>query len=485
MQEGYAYAYTSFRSGRRSSDVKLAEQAAKTAGKAYGPGDVRWGKKWLSSPIQLCLDPLAFRCRFGGCTLATAWTLFGLFVRPTSSSLCLSDRLWHRAWLRRGAVVGEWASSRVPLLGIVFYVAVYLLLVARRIRARRQAMFVARLQLPAIRSSSPASCSHPVDRPQAFCYWCLLSPSRPSRNRRRGFIFERPWDGRIGHETSLGILFASLLGSIVVSSIGLCFCPVRSPAEVPALRSPRWRVVPAVDPGDDEADLARGHGERGRRVEYGGRGGIPRPRCPACRRFHPTMKAIRDAYKDRVTFAVRMFPVGRNPIRMPGAAIGFVCAERQGAGLRLGVGRCRARTSLSAPTSWATPGSSASTPKAFEACLDEPAAAPGRGRRAQAGEALGVASTPTLFVNDVMMRGTPMKKTFGDSSTKRLPRIPRSRKRKTPFGAFLAAFSRMISRYRRALGRGVRAWVAWSTATAKCRMNPSAHSKLSSRLQWK
>jgi protein-disulfide isomerase len=355
--------------------------------------------------------------------LATAWiALFGLFVSTYLLITYVSggpivcgivhgcDVVRASSWANVFGVIPR------PLLGIVFYVAVYFLIVARTafVPADRQ-KFVARLQqlLAAIGfiESGILFFIQWIDL-KAFCFWCLLS-AVAAVGIAVAAIFERPWDGpHPGMKRQLGILFTSLLGAIVLGSIGLWALLRPASAEAPAPSVSNGALSQPVDSETMKLILPEGTAKEGAASSTVTVVEFLDLECPACKQFHPTMKAIRDAYKDRVTFAVRMFPLVELHPHAKGAAIGFVCAERQGAGIRFVDWSLPRQNKLERADLVGYAKELRLDAKAFEACLDEPAAAQAVVAERKAGEALGVASTPTLFINDVMMRGIPDEKTF-------------------------------------------------------------------------
>jgi len=52
--------------------------------------------------------------------------------------------------------------------------------------------------------------------------------------------------------------------------------------------------------------------------------------CPACASFHPTIKQIREKYKDKLRYVFRHYPLPQHPQAIPGARA-VVAAQAQGA----------------------------------------------------------------------------------------------------------------------------------------------------------
>ncbi|MFC7430464.1 MULTISPECIES: DsbA family protein [unclassified Agrococcus] len=125
--------------------------------------------------------------------------------------------------------------------------------------------------------------------------------------------------------------------------------------------------------------------------------------CPSCALIHPTMEDLRAEHEGDVTFAVRYFPLGVHQNAFP-AAIAAEAAAQQGEF------EAMYQRLFETHTDWAGTDGAAETFRGFAEELgldmdayDAAVADPATGDRVQAdydaGVALGVESTPSIFVD--------------------------------------------------------------------------------------
>lgn len=134
--------------------------------------------------------------------------------------------------------------------------------------------------------------------------------------------------------------------------------------------------------------------------------------CEGCAQFQPVMDRIRLAYKGRVRFVIRDFPLVEGHPFSKGAAMAAACAERQGKFFEYSDTLFTNRTKLTRADleGYATDLGLDGTP--FTACLDDASVGDAVMRDRIQGQTLGVRQTPTIFINDAMLSGIPSEEEF-------------------------------------------------------------------------
>lgn len=119
----------------------------------------------------------------------------------------------------------------------------------------------------------------------------------------------------------------ALLGVIVGYALAnLTGNPLAEPTQPPAAEAPKPPAPPAGDPTKapkvDEADHILGNSDAEvSLIEYSDL------ECPFCKRNHPTVKQIVDAYDGKVNIVYRHFPLGFHPNAQKGAEATECVAE--------------------------------------------------------------------------------------------------------------------------------------------------------------
>jgi len=127
--------------------------------------------------------------------------------------------------------------------------------------------------------------------------------------------------------------------------------------------------------------------------------------CPYCRTMADRLRALRQAHPDEVTLIYRHFPLSYHPHARSAARASF-CADRQGRFEAFHDALFAAQDSLDG-TGWQRFAGIAGVPDAaaFDACLRDGASLEAVERDVAAGRKLGIAGTPALLVNGVLITG--------------------------------------------------------------------------------
>ncbi len=129
--------------------------------------------------------------------------------------------------------------------------------------------------------------------------------------------------------------------------------------------------------------------------------------CPGCAAFHPVMQRIRQEFAGRIRYAQRLFPLVETHPHAKGAAIAAVCAQRQNQYYPYADALIVNRDHLTRDDLIHYAEALRLDRAAFVTCLDDPTAAEVVIAERKAGEALGIDSTPTIFLNDAVFEGIP------------------------------------------------------------------------------
>lgn len=149
------------------------------------------------------------------------------------------------------------------------------------------------------------------------------------------------------------------------------------------------RVNVAVDPGDPVKGPANAPITI---VEYSDY------QCPFCARINPTLDQVRKVYGDKVKIVFKDFPLPNHP-EAPKAAEAAHCAGEQGKYWELHDRMFANQQALQVPMIKQYATDVGLDMNAFNQCLDSGKHAARVAENLRSGEALGVGSTPTLYVN--------------------------------------------------------------------------------------
>lgn len=120
--------------------------------------------------------------------------------------------------------------------------------------------------------------------------------------------------------------------------------------------------------------------------------------CPFCARVNPTLDQVRKVYGDQVRIVFKDFPLPNHP-EAPKAAEAGHCAGEQGKYWELHDRMFANQQALQVPMLKQYAQAAGLDMNAFNACLDSGKHAARVTENLRSGEALGVSSTPTLYVN--------------------------------------------------------------------------------------
>jgi protein-disulfide isomerase len=120
--------------------------------------------------------------------------------------------------------------------------------------------------------------------------------------------------------------------------------------------------------------------------------------CPFCARVNPTLERIRQTYGDKVRIVFKDFPLPNHP-EAPKAAEAAYCAGDQGKYWEMHDRLFANQQALQVPALKQYAAALGLDTAAFDKCLDSGKHAGRVAANMEAGEALGISSTPTLYVN--------------------------------------------------------------------------------------
>jgi protein-disulfide isomerase len=120
--------------------------------------------------------------------------------------------------------------------------------------------------------------------------------------------------------------------------------------------------------------------------------------CPFCARVNPTLDRIRQTYPDKVRIVFKDFPLP-NHTEAPKASEAAYCAGEQGKYWEMHDRMFANQQALHVPSLRQHAAAIGLKVEAFNECLDSGKHAARIKENVQAGEALGISSTPTLYVN--------------------------------------------------------------------------------------
>lgn len=237
-----------------------------------------------------------------------------------------------------------------------------------------------------------------------FCTWCLASAVVAT------LMFVISWFDQPRHlETvfmsrELKIQFFAVLISVIAGSIAIFILTAKpTDGELPSLQS--------YKPSTEEVAVLRARIQPDD-ISYDGPSSSTVTvvefvdfECPACRVFHAELQKAMDASDGKIRFAYRMFPLPMHADAMP-SAIAAMCADAQGA-LYPYAESLMEEDGLSREALVQRAAELRLDMDAFVPCLLATSTKDRVIRDMEDGDALGVRETPTLFVNETMIRGLP------------------------------------------------------------------------------
>lgn len=220
-----------------------------------------------------------------------------------------------------------WGIPR-PLLGLIFYVGVFGLLVARVVTSRFARRFYHLTMLAAAVGFFESAFLFLVQwlDLKAFCLWCLTSAVAATVVALCAPFDRVETERRISTNRELKYYFLMLLAFVPVSFIGFAMLvrPKATPVPTPTQISAPVTLTPADVLLREDTPTTGAASSSVLFVEFGDF------QCPACGAFHPTMLRLRQEYGTRVRFAFRNFPlVQLHAYALHAASAGY-CANKQG-----------------------------------------------------------------------------------------------------------------------------------------------------------
>lgn len=306
--------------------------------------------------------------------------------------------------------VSRWASLfgiSMPVYGMLFYVGMATLIVIRTLKPSLHSRWMYRLTMIGVTAGLIESIF--LTGVQAleikqYCTWCLASAVTAM------LLFVIAWGDRPKHIEAhdavkeFRVLFYILLSAIVIGTISMfILLAPKTGGERP--------VIEELVPSSEAADLAK-KALYPSSMTFAGSASATVTivefvdfECPACRAFYPEFQKVKAKLGDRLRYSYRMFPL---PIHEHSfdSALAAVCAKQQGMfyqysdllmeeeGLeRKDLIRRAAELRLNMDQ--------------YSACLNGTESKDEVRKDLEDGGSLGVNSTPTIFVNDMMVQGLP------------------------------------------------------------------------------
>lgn len=306
--------------------------------------------------------------------------------------------------------VSRWAhlfGISMPLYGMAFYAGMAALMIIRTVKPTWNSKWMYRLFMIGATVGLIESVfltGVQVLEIKQYCTWCLASAVVAT------LIFIVSWGDRSKHleleysAKEFKIQFFVLLTALIIGTAALfILLAPKAGGEKP--------VIQEIAPSTEATEAAK-RALFSESVEFSGSASATITivefvdfECPACRAFYSEFKKVRTQLGDRMRYAYRMFPL---PIHEHSfdAALAAVCAKEQGMyyqysdllmeeeGLeRKDLIRRAAELRLNMDQ--------------YSACLNGSESKAQIRKDLEDGGALGVNSTPTIFINDTMIQGLP------------------------------------------------------------------------------
>jgi protein-disulfide isomerase/uncharacterized membrane protein len=301
-----------------------------------------------------------------------------------------------------------------PLLGVIYYLAILGLLVART--AYGGLLYRQRLQIAAwiiafvgFIESGFLTMIQWLDV-KAFCIWCLTSAVTAIGIFILSFFESEEQLDRAQSNKELKVFFGTLLSATVVGGFLLWVLLYRTAdGELPKLENKTdaapsaevmKQLVPEGTPTEGSVTSSLTIVEF---IDF---------ECPSCRLFHPTMKKIREEYAGKIRFAYRPFMLPEIHPHAKGAAIAYECSIKQGRPFPFADLLIANQAHLERADLMNYAKSLNMNETQFASCLDDANVANLVVEERKFGESLGVQGTPTLFMNDAMLDGIPSEDQF-------------------------------------------------------------------------
>jgi protein-disulfide isomerase/uncharacterized membrane protein len=301
----------------------------------------------------------------------------------------------------------KWATTVFnlprPVLGLVFYVGIFALLVLRLVANRDRKILWRLTQLGAAIGFFESAVLFVVQwvDVKAFCVWCLVSGLAATVIAAFAWFDRLEETREVPAALELRWYFVSMLVFMPVAAVAFSVL-IRTPhAAEPA--TPTAIEQPANKPSVSAAEILLNNetpieGPITAKllvVEFGDF------QCPVCGQFAATMKRLREEYKGKLRFAWRNFPLHElHPLANQAAAAGY-CAHKQGKFFPYADGLLADQEHLDQASLVQKAVALGMDKPAFEACLAADATKQAVTAERAQGEAIGVRYTPTIFVGNV------------------------------------------------------------------------------------
>jgi protein-disulfide isomerase/uncharacterized membrane protein len=299
----------------------------------------------------------------------------------------------------------EWATTfgiPRPILGLAFYGALIFSLAVRTYAPRHRPEFWKSMTLLATFFGFVESgflTLVQLYEIQAFCLWCIVSAVAATGLFGLSLFEseERLPDSLVARE--LKWMFLAFASASVVGAIALgLMLGDRGGGSLPVI-GPRTAGLSDIAPAD-----APSEGPATSTVTVTEFLDI---QCPGCRSYYPILKQIREDFRGRIRFVQRLFMLPEMHPNSKGATIAAYCAERQGKFFEYADAALLNQHALARADLKRYAEALRLDVAAFDACLDDPAAADRAVAERKAGEALGIDATPTIFINDEKLSDPP------------------------------------------------------------------------------
>ena len=289
-----------------------------------------------------------------------------------------------------------------PFLGLLFYAAIIVSLIMRTYRPYHRPRFWRDVTLGATFFGFVESGFLTLLQAyeiKAFCFWCLLSALCATVLFVLSFFEgeEKLGDGLVKRELKV-ILFSFI------------FFGIASAIALPMLLS--------KTNGNSNTTIGSGSGERLADLPYDTYFEGPADarvtivefldiQCPGCRAYYPIMKRIREDYKDKIRYGVRIFILPETHPNAKGAGIASYCAAQQKKYYEFVDAALVNQAALQREDLVRYADALHLDIKAFNTCLDDPKVADQVVAERKLWEAKDIQSTPTIFVNDQALPNPP------------------------------------------------------------------------------
>lgn len=287
-----------------------------------------------------------------------------------------------------------------PFLGVVFYLGVIGLLVVRLYSPKHRPKFWTTLTILMAAVGFIESAFLTLLQTfeiKAYCIWCLVSAVMATILFSLSF-FEGEQDLEGGAALrELQMTFYSFAVAILAGGLMLWMLLLGQSNKTTSTMDANADVASLIFPAGTEFE-----GSTSATVTVVEFVDVP---CPICRAFEPIMQRIRAEYHDRIRFAYRTFMLPEVHKFAKESAIAAQCAGKQGKMIPYTSAAILNQDHLERKDLVGYADSLHLDVKQFERCLNDPSVATIVEDERKAGERLGVNSTPSLFLNNTLIRG--------------------------------------------------------------------------------